>query len=90
MRMESGLLLRPQLRPSSISTTKLLGIHKKLEYRSGSIVTCTVDRAQATQRFCSGTACIAEEQAEVLSLSAVERPERSALEDLLEHRWRRC
>lgn len=89
MRMESGLLLRSQLRPSTIFATKLLEGHKQLEFRSRSIVTCAADRAQATQRLCGTTACTAA-QPEVLSLSLVERPERSALEDLLEHRWKRC
>ncbi len=85
--MESGLLLGTQLRPSNTFSGRVLRTNRKLECRSRSTVTCAVDRAQATD-FSDATASFAE-QAKVVSLSVIHRPERSALEDLLEHRWKR-
>ncbi len=86
--MESGLLLGTHLRPNNTVLTRVTSTHRKLESRSRSTVTCAVDRAQATD-FSNATASMAE-QAKVVSLSVVNRPERSAFEDLLEHRWKRC
>ena len=85
--MESGLLLGTHLRPNNTFLTRVISTHRKLESRSRSTVTCAVDRAQATD-FSNATASMAE-QAKVVSLSVLNRPERSALEDLLEHRWKR-
>ena len=81
-------MLGTQLRPSNTFSARVFSAHRKLESRSRSTVTCAVDRAQATD-LSNATASLAE-RADVVSLSVVTRPERSALEDLLEHRWKRC
>ena len=70
-------------------------IHSSLNARSSRNVACAVDTANAVRntgaaRPASDATATFTLQSGSLSLFRIEIPERNALEDLLEHRWKRC